>query len=128
MPFYHYSQNNSGGSFCVDERVAHHVIIEADSPGQANMIAEGVGIYFNGCADGRDCDCCGDRWYEMWDSEKGNDEPLIYGDDPKIYKDLFTAHNEPYCHIYYLDGLKKTFRTHKPPQLKLPKSTKRIKG
>ncbi|MEV5407168.1 hypothetical protein AB0L20_32150, partial [Streptomyces albidoflavus] len=28
----------------------------------ANSRALGLGIYFNGCVDGRDCRCCGDRW------------------------------------------------------------------
>ena len=34
-------------------------------PPDANDIAQGNGIYFNGVADGIDCDCCGDRWYPV---------------------------------------------------------------
>lgn len=112
--FYHFSQNNSGGSFHIDERVAHHVIIEANSAEEANRRAESVGIYFNGCIDGRDCDCCGDRWSSQWSDDAGDLEPLIYGDDPSRYQDTWTDHDEPYCHVYYLDGLKKTYRTYKP--------------
>lgn len=62
--FYEYSQNNSGGSFNVDENVCHYVFIEATSENHANSIAKEIGIYFDGCADGVDCSCCGDRWYD----------------------------------------------------------------
>lgn len=58
--FYHYRQNNSGGYFL---EPAIHVFIQADSVWQADVIAEENGLYFNGCEVGRDCPCCGDRWY-----------------------------------------------------------------
>lgn len=117
--FYHYSQNNSGGSFDIDHRVAHHVIIEALTAEQANAIAESKGLYWDGVSQGQDCDCCGDRWYSKWCDESGEAEPLIYGTAPELYRDHFTAHDEPYCHVYYLDGTQKTYRTHKPPKTKL---------
>lgn len=60
--FYLYDQNNSGGSFEVDDDVAHRVIIEAVSAAKANKKAKSVGIYFNGVEKGIDCECCGDRW------------------------------------------------------------------
>ena len=69
--FYTFSQNNSGGSFDIDHMLAHFVIIEADTAEEANTIAESVGIYFNGCDEGMDCDCCGDRWYSQWDDKDG---------------------------------------------------------
>ena len=47
--FYHFSQNNSGGSFDISETLAHHVIIEAHSAEDANNRAISVGLYFNGC-------------------------------------------------------------------------------
>jgi hypothetical protein len=121
--FYHYSQNNSGGSFYIDHRVAHHVIIEADTAEQANQIAESKGLYWNGCDLGLDCDCCGDRWYPQWRDDGGDAEPLIYDLTPDQYQDHSTAHDDPYCHVYYLDGTQKTYRTYKPPKAK----PKRIK-
>lgn len=63
MAFYKYDQNNSGGSFDVDENITHRVVIEAVSESEADIIAKNIGIYFNGVDDGLDCDCCGDRWY-----------------------------------------------------------------
>jgi hypothetical protein len=45
----------------------------------ANSIAESIGMYFDGCSDGRDCSCCGDRWYPTYG--KGDDVPSIYGDE-----------------------------------------------
>jgi hypothetical protein len=65
--YYKYTQNNSGGSFITNDKVAETVIIEAHSPLEANAIAEEIGIYFDGCATGEDCSCCGDRWYRVED-------------------------------------------------------------
>ena len=110
--FFEFNQNNSGGDFVVDDRVCHHVIIEASSADQANEIAEAVGIYFNGVDDGVDCDCCGDRWYPQWGSAAGTEDPLIYGQDPTKYVDRFTEAGEVYCRIYYKDGL---IAEHKAP-------------
>lgn len=78
LRFWHFNQNNSGGSFVQDHKsgLSHHVIIEAESEQQANEIAQTKGIYFNGCASGDDCSCCGDRWYEAYGN--GDEVPTIY--------------------------------------------------
>jgi len=76
MAFYTFSQNNSGGGWDGPE----YVIIEADSADEANMIAMDHDIYFDGCHKGLDCDCCGDRWYEV-DDDDATEKPLIYGKD-----------------------------------------------
>ena len=60
--FFEYNQNNSGGSFDVDSQVCHRVIIEANDKDDAYFIAQSKGIYFNGVHNGKDCECCGDRW------------------------------------------------------------------
>ena len=106
--FFHFSQNNSGGSFDINETVAHHVIIEAHSATEANSIAVNIGIYFNGCDTGADCSCCGDRWYETYGA--GNDTPLIYGKPPETHHEMFAKEGQPLCHVYYLDGSKTTYR------------------
>lgn len=62
MPIYQYHQNNTGGSFDNDKKLAANVFIEADSPDAADKKAESIGIYFDGTDDGTDCPCCGDRW------------------------------------------------------------------
>lgn len=62
MNFYEYRQNNSGGTFDMD--LGEKVYIQANSPEEANSIAENNGIYFDGVYYDRDCSCCGDRWYE----------------------------------------------------------------
>lgn len=66
--WYKYRQNNSGGRFDIDDDVSVHVLIQAEDKYAANRKAEEVGIYFEGCSQGRDCDCCGDRWDEAWDA------------------------------------------------------------
>lgn len=100
--FYHYDQNNSGGKFDLDDRVCNHVIIEAESAAQANCQAQSIGIYFDGVEDGRDCACCGDRWYSLWG--KGDAEPLIGGEAPAIYYDHFAKVGDVYCRVYYRDS------------------------
>jgi len=61
--FFEFSQNNSGGSFVVDDKVCHRLFIEAEDESKATRIAEDLGCYWNGVSNGMDCDCCGDRWY-----------------------------------------------------------------
>lgn len=82
--YYTFNQNNSGGSFRFDEThgITHFVIIEANSVSEACERAESIGIYFNGCEDGRDCDCCGDRWSTPW-NEDGSEYPEVYGKNPR---------------------------------------------
>jgi len=66
LKFYRFRQSNSGGSFVVDKKVCHEVIVEASNKEEAIEIAMDLGIYFNGVDDGFDCPCCGDRWYEPY--------------------------------------------------------------
>lgn len=74
MSFWTYIQNNSGGFF---EGPARVVIVEADTPDEADKVAEArAGLYFDGNGD---CACCGNRWTSMWALELGSDEPAIYG-------------------------------------------------
>jgi hypothetical protein len=76
--FYTYRENNSGGEFYGP---ALYVIIEADSPEEANerAVAE-AGLYFNGVADGIDCPCCGDRWAEKGSNCIGDSAPMLNGE------------------------------------------------
>ena len=77
--FFKFNQNNSGGSFVIDDKrgLGVNVWIEAANAEDANDHAERVGIYFNGCDDGTDCPCCGDRWYPKWSNDAGEDRPHI---------------------------------------------------
>ncbi len=78
LKYFTFVQNNSGGTF---QGPAPYVIIEAENAEHANELAEENGLYFDGCSDGRDCNCCGDRWRRTYETE-GKDEPLIYGQTP----------------------------------------------
>jgi len=74
--WYEFHQNNSGGVFVTDDNkgIGPNVWVEADSTEDANDIAEGMGIYFNGVELGMDCPCCGDRW---WGARNGEDAPVL---------------------------------------------------
>lgn len=95
--FYTFRQNNSGGSFINNAAVGQYVIIEAPTKERAYDIAEDIGLYWDGVYEGRDCDCCGDRWYRGADEYE---EPKIYGEP----FDSFVDHFDAGIHVYYLDG------------------------
>jgi hypothetical protein len=101
--FYTFSQNNSGGTFDVNNRVCEYVIVEADSAKDANERAENVGVYFNGCDTGADCECCGDRWYEQWDESDGKEVPSIYG---TAVTEMTAGFFRKQAYVYYKDGRK----------------------
>jgi hypothetical protein len=109
--FYCYKQNNSGGGFDFQKnRLSRYVIIEASSSEEADTRAEGLGIYFNGCDDGTDCECCGDRWHDA-SYVKGTAEPSIYSealsliDGSYAYKtDWAWMKGKPEGYVHFLDG------------------------
>ena len=43
--FYLFDQNNSGGSFVLNDKLCHRLFIEADSAEEAVSIAENLGCY-----------------------------------------------------------------------------------
>ena len=104
MPFFHYSQNNSGGSFVFDpeRKITHHMVIEADSASDANDRAELIGLYFDGAGD---CPCCGNRWCAQWSSKKGDLEPRVY-DKPVAEYSIFLYKwiNGPEIYVHHKDG------------------------
>jgi hypothetical protein len=106
--FFEFSQNNSGGSFVFDKDrgLTHYVIIEAENADQASARAQDTGIYFNGCDEGTDCPCCGDRWYEPYGDE-GTDKPEIYGQpfDKAEHMTRWMEAGHEAC-VHYLDGRK----------------------
>jgi hypothetical protein len=107
VKFFTFSQNNSGGGFHFNDAagIANYVIVEAESAEAACAKAEAIGLYFDGCASNRDCDCCGDRWHRPYDN--GDDVPLIYGADPRKEDEIVTAfarESRPYCYIHFANG------------------------
>jgi hypothetical protein len=103
--FWHFSQNNSGGSFDFDAAagITHHVVIEAASAAEANARAQQIGLYFDGVGD---CPCCGKRWSEV-DSDEGTEEPRVYDEDAFTYRG-YNGHRwmgeNPEVFVHYLDG------------------------
>lgn len=95
--FYTFSQSNPGGRY--DDSMPMYVIIQASSSEQANKRAESVGVYFDGIEQGRDCECCNDRWGRVDDYE-GKENPEIYGEDVR-------EGNRTDYKIYYFTPLEK---------------------
>jgi hypothetical protein len=109
--FYTYNQNNSGGKFHFNEEdgITHIVIIEADDVIEANFKAESVGIYFNGVEEGRDCECCGDRWYETSGKWDVSETPTVYDEPAKSYTGFQWMENGKEICIHYKNGKKKWY-------------------
>ena len=116
MPFFNYHQNNSGGGWNIDEAagISVNVIIEADDATQADIIAQRIGIYFDGCDTGRDCSCCGDRWYSAYGNgdpvpslaghEVKPGDPYPAADDPRAGFTKWTEEGVPDGFIHFKDG------------------------
>ena len=100
--FYNFSQNNSGGFFNNNHSagIGVLVIIEALNADDANDRAEEIGIYFDGCDDNIDCDCCGDRWYAV-DEADGEEIPKVYG---TLLSDVVKSDYRENCYLHKLDG------------------------
>lgn len=100
--FFEFMQNNSGGSFIVDEHagIDTTVIIEATSADNANDRAIDIGLYFNGCDSGFDCPCCGDRWSPVWRND-GSEVPTIFGEPVTL---TMSTEFRRSAYIHYLDG------------------------
>lgn len=96
MPYYHFRQNNSGGSYIGPE----NILIQADSAAEANLIAENndeVDIYFDGVNLNQDCSCCGDRWYRCFEHDTADLEDYPHAvviSNPKIPKDIISKEME----------------------------------
>ena len=102
--FYKYSQNNSGGSFDIDDTLTIVMIFEADSSSEADNLAIEKGIYFNGCEEGLDCDCCGDRWYDA-----NYCEELSENDIEGTYSKRWVEKGQAYCRVFMKDGTVKEY-------------------
>lgn len=91
LEFFLYAQNNSGGKMIIDDEagIGPNVWIEAKNSSHANVMADIIGIYFNGCNSGIDCSCCGDRWAPAYEAHNE------YHIDP--YYD-FSWHDTVYVH------------------------------
>ena len=109
--FYCFVQNNSGGdfNFSLASGISRFVIIEAANAKEANECAKDIGLYFKGCENNVDCDCCGDRWYEVEDTD-GTVEPTIYGTPVNEFKPYnFWMTPDPEGFIHYADGFEPIF-------------------
>jgi len=97
--FFTFDQNNSGGSFDHEPNngIGYCVCVEAIDYVHANARAEQIGVYFDGCDSGRDCDCCGNRWSRAYEYDNGDSEPTLYD------KPLKGGWGIP-SYVHYLDG------------------------
>lgn len=120
--WYEFSQNNSGGSFTENDKVTHRVFIQAMSLKDCLSKAESIGIYFNGCDSGRDCSCCGDRWYQpdLLKFPKHWDKGISFNNIEEYAQYLADKYGwysiKVEAYLYYLDGTKKeitTIKNHK---------------
>lgn len=99
LRWYEFRQNNSGGTYHVNEHEAHWVFVQAAS-------AEEAVARFEPCANNMDsCQCCGDRWSIDWvDESDAADVPSIYGVPLHLYVDESWTRSYPEARLYKYDG------------------------
>lgn len=100
--FYLFRQNNSGGTFEVDDKICRQLFVEADTEDDAIYKAEELGCYWNGVAKGLDCPCCGDRWYPNPNTIL-LDEYATAEEYAQLMADEY-GWTSPDARIYYKDG------------------------
>lgn len=83
--FFTFEQNQSNGFLIDNSSVTEQVVIEADNYWEANERAREIGLYFDGVADGIDCDCCGDRWFRAWKTDETSDPVFDPGRKHLVY-------------------------------------------
>lgn len=124
LKWYEYNQNNSGGHFDADKSVCHRLFVQAENADAANSIAESLGVYFDGVDDGRDCECCGDRWYRQDTAVKF---PMKYSDTLTFntieeyaqYVAKEHGWTDPDCRLFYANGLvTDVYRAKKPKRMR----------
>ncbi len=102
--FFEYRQNNSGGSFVINDTLTVVVVIEAPTSDMADARAQELGIYFDGCNTGDDCPCCGDRWYPAYDGTEDPYAGYTVSPDGKVVTWTNWSKDKPFMRIFYLDG------------------------
>lgn len=106
MRFFCFTQNNSGGVFISDGDVAEFVVVEAADAADANRRAQAVGVYFDGVRDGRDCECCGDRFFPVFDGSRGDEVPSVFGEPVESFKPFYGSQRVV---VHFASGEKKVF-------------------
>jgi|688.fasta_scaffold1316876_1 hypothetical protein len=97
LKWFHYSQNNSGGYFIVDDDVAEDVYIQAPNAAEATERAEALFEPHS-----QYCECCGPRWSTGWvDDSDGYDVPTNYGTP---VTQLTAGHYRKKGRLHYYDG------------------------
>jgi hypothetical protein len=83
--WYRFDQNNSGGFYLGtdEEGVGGRVYVQAFSPKQARERFEALNPYVCelGFVHGRDCECCGGRWYADEEVEEDFLSPRSWGSE-----------------------------------------------
>tara|TARA_R110000868_G_scaffold397172_1_gene669726 strand:+ start:173 stop:559 length:387 start_codon:yes stop_codon:yes gene_type:complete len=105
LKWWHFSQNNSGGYFLVNDMVAEDVFIQAPTAEQARARAEV--IFADNSAF---CDCCGARWYDDARYENdGYDVPSRWGQTlGEVVADRFNTE----ARLHHFDGLVESYTYH----------------
>lgn len=84
--FFNIAQVNNKGFYVIDSErgIAPDIIVEADSPQEANDRLLEIGVYL-GYREGDCDDCCDERWHLVPDDREGTELPLLYKMKPRDY-------------------------------------------
>jgi hypothetical protein len=92
LKWFRMHQNNSGGSYTVDDFQAEHVFIQAATWEEAHAR---VWDMLDHCY----CECCGTRWSSWGPSDEG-DYPILYGENVFDKGESWCDGDEARLHFY----------------------------
>lgn len=102
LKWFHFDQNNSGGSFTLNDDVGEDVFIQAKDKQEAtdrfDTLDNDAGCW---------CECCGERWSGCGDQE---DIPRLYG--KSIFDEYRPFSKNSYAVLHYADGRKEKVFPH----------------
>lgn len=100
--FYEFCQNPTGGAYIIDDKLGHFVLIEAEDWDEANLRAEGQGVYFDDLKfeSHNDCSCCGNRWTRV----NKNSVALSHPEIDKTQLTWIMSSGPIVVHAYWING------------------------
>lgn len=96
LKWYGAHQNNSGGSYVIDDAVAQWVFVQAASAADAQVRMEEITE-----RSGYDwCECCGRRWYFDFDESDGHPEPMVFDEPMRSRAEDYWTGSQVRLHAY----------------------------
>lgn len=108
--FAHFTQNNSGGYFLINEEkgIGHHIIVEGLDINDVRRRVEEITEDFS-----ENCSCCGERWDTLIWQDELTSSPNIYMKPIQEYLNETNLYiKDIYVFVHYIDGTIEKYHKH----------------